>query len=129
MHVDEGTEVGIASAQAGSVIYAKSCLGCHGSEGTGRGKKHFSGFDVGNNTMMLITSGHESQYMPAFGEDYGGPLSDQNLADLSAYMNTWKPRNDSGLSAKGLDTLVILMGVAAILFVGGAFMSQVHRRR
>jgi mono/diheme cytochrome c family protein len=129
IQVEVEDETSAASPQVGAVIYAKHCLGCHGREGAGQGKDVFPAFEVGNNTMMLITSGHESQYMPAFGEAYGGPLSDQALADLAAYMNTWEPRADTGPSAKGLDTLVILMGVAAILFVGAAYITQIGIRR
>ncbi len=117
---DEGEEL-----DAGAQIYATSCYGCHGRSGQGRVPPNFPPLLLTNNALTLVRDGTESPYMPAFGAEHGGPLDDAALEALNAYLASWtisEPLEDP--SSEGYGTLVILMGVAAIVTVGGVIMAR-----
>lgn len=115
----------LGDPQAGAVVYAKFCYGCHGDEGQGRVPPNFPPFGVDQNTSHVIRTGTGSPYMPGFSVEAGGPLIEEQLADLDAYLASWaiEPPEESP-SPAGYSTLVIIMGIAAILFVGGAFLPR-----
>jgi mono/diheme cytochrome c family protein len=109
--------------QAGAVIYATYCYGCHGQEGRGRVPPNFPPLHVSENTLEIVRDGHENQYMPAFGLESGGPLDDQQLEDLTTYMVSWAlvEEEREPASPNGISTLLVILGVAAILFVGWTY--------
>jgi len=107
-------------AQAGAVIYATSCNGCHGVEGAGRGEPAFPPLEfAGERTLQAVRQGTDSPYMPAFGAAHGGPLSDADLDNLAAYLATWTPTPEKKRD-QGVAILVLFAGLAAILGVGTA---------
>lgn len=105
---------------AGAQIYAKFCEGCHGPQGQGRLKPAFPPFKYTSDTLQLVRDKH----VPAFGAAAGGPLSDQQLTDLDTYMASWSLAAKKSESSAGVNVLIIMMGVVAILAVGGAYMSR-----
>lgn len=110
---------------AGAEIYATSCYGCHGRGGQGRVPPNFPPLTVMNNALTVARDGTENPYMPAFGVAHGGPLDDAALDDLGAYLASWsvaEPLDDP--SSEGYGTLVILMGIVAILVVGGVTLTR-----
>ncbi|HML23916.1 MAG TPA: c-type cytochrome [Aggregatilinea sp.] len=110
---------------AGAEIYATSCYGCHGRSGLGRVPPNFPPLTVSNNTLALTRDGTNNPFMPAFGAEHGGPLDDAALDDLNAYLASWtvaEPLEDP--SSEGYGTLLILMGIAALLVVGGVTMAR-----
>jgi mono/diheme cytochrome c family protein len=117
---------------AGAVVYATSCYGCHGLEGQGRGVESFPGFTVSGDTLAVVRTGTGSDTMPGFSAAVGGPLSEQQLDDLDAYLASWtlpaepSEADDSDIP-EGTNVLLIVMGAAAIIAVGAAYMSQVVR--
>jgi mono/diheme cytochrome c family protein len=108
--------------KAGAVVYAKYCVACHGVEGEGRGQASFPAFEFTDISAQIVGDQHE----PAFGEASGGPLSDQQITDLNAYMATWQsaetPEEESN---KGINVLIVVVGVLAIVTIGGAYLSRV----
>ncbi|HEX3050904.1 MAG TPA: c-type cytochrome [Aggregatilineaceae bacterium] len=113
--------------EAGAVVYAKNCNGCHGREGNGRVPPYFPPFEFKEDVIALLRTGTDSPYMPAFAESSGGPLDDQELQDLETYMASWPPDEEKQDKApEGVSTLVIIMGIASILFVGGAYWARPH---
>lgn len=118
--------------QAGAVVYATSCYGCHGPKGKGRGVENFPGFTVSGDTLAVVRTGTGSDTMPGFAAAVGGPLSEQQLDDLDAYLASWtlpvEPSESGGADIpEGTNVLLIVMGAAAIIAVGAAYMSQVVR--
>ena len=110
---------------AGAEIYAKSCYGCHGREGRGRVPPAFPPLRVTANSLQAVREGTESPYMPAFGAEHGGPLDEPDLENLDTYLASWGVATPvEGPSSEGYGTLVILMGFAAILFVGGIYITR-----
>ncbi|MBN1965298.1 MAG: cytochrome c [Anaerolineae bacterium] len=111
--------------QAGAVLYATYCYGCHGERGRGRIPPDFPALRVTDDTPRLIREGPENDIMPGFGVDSGGPLDDQQVEDLTTYLASWALEDDEDrASAKGVNTLLMIMGIAAILMVGGAYMAR-----
>lgn len=108
--------------QAGAIVYAKFCNGCHGPEGKGRQKPGFPAFKFSADTTLQVV---REQHVPAFGAAAGGPLSDQQLTDLETYIASWSltEKKDEPRTA-GMNVLIVVMGIGAILTVGAAYMSR-----
>lgn len=63
--------------------------------------------------------------MPAFSAESGGPLDDTQLKDLDAYLASWKLHEpEPEPSARGIDTLVVIMGVLAVGAVGWVYLAR-----
>ena len=86
--------VGVASAQEGDpdrggMLYVENCAVCHGVDGQGRigaSLANFPGIQPGPNVQETIARGVQGSLMPAWGQSFGGPLSDEDIADLAAYV-------------------------------------------
>ena len=75
--------------ERGGELYLQNCAVCHGVDGTGRigaNLENFPAIDVGAVLAVTITDGIEGTVMPAWGRVNGGPLSDGDIADISAYI-------------------------------------------
>ncbi len=109
--------------QVGAVVYATSCYGCHGDRGKGRVPPHFPPFKVTGDSLRAVREGGTSPYMPAFAAASGGPLSEQDLENLDTYLASWSlATRRENPSPQGYSTLLIIVGVGAILVVGAAYM-------
>lgn len=90
---------GAALAQAGgdpengARLYAENCLVCHGENGEGRTGAELNDAFVSVNPEAFIrdtiSNGRPGTLMPTWGEDNGGPLTDEEIDDLIAYVATW----------------------------------------
>ncbi|RPJ02526.1 MAG: hypothetical protein EHM39_01665, partial [Chloroflexi bacterium] len=106
----------------GAVVYAKFCNGCHGAQGEGRGESLFPPFEFSDGTAAFVSAQHD----PAFGETAGGPLSDEQIADLETYLASWQAGegDDDQPRSEGINVLIVLGGALAILAIGGAYLSR-----
>jgi mono/diheme cytochrome c family protein len=108
----EGAIIGATQAeriQAGEELYAEHCADCHGAEGEGGEIKDRPGevtapinsedslvthFD--DTIAQIISFGQPGEGMQAFGRAYGGPLSDQQIRAIIAFMRSWaEPEEES----------------------------------
>ena len=106
---------------AGATVYAKFCNGCHGSEGKGRTTPDFPPFKFSSDSISVVRDKHQ----PGFSAASGGPLSDQQLTDLETYLASWALQDaEKKPESAGYNMLLIVMGVAAIMVVGLAYMSR-----
>lgn len=103
----------------GAVVYARFCAGCHGAEGKGRSQLKAPAIELNANTLKTVAEEHA----PAFGADSGGPLSETQLIDLETYMASWALHEDEPKDT-GLNVLIVVMGAAAILVVGGVYLTR-----
>lgn len=76
----------------GSQIYDANCAVCHGLEGQGRVgvnlSQDFPAIDPEAFTRAVIEQGVAGTTMPAWGQQYGGPLNDQDITDVSAFVSS-----------------------------------------
>jgi cytochrome c oxidase cbb3-type subunit 3 len=76
-------------SERGAMLYQTYCQMCHGPDGRGRvgaNLQDFPGIAVDAAVQQTVTNGIEGSVMPAFGEVQGGPLSDADVADITAYV-------------------------------------------
>ena len=84
--------VGVAAAQdtdRGGELYQTYCAMCHGEDGGGRvgaDLNNFPGIDTSAAISQVILNGISGSPMPSFGVDRGGPLSEGDAEDISAYL-------------------------------------------
>lgn len=122
---------------AGAVLYAQNCKVCHGLDGQGRIgatlAKSWPGIRPDLTVKATISDGIAGSWMPAWSQAKGGPLTDVEVNDLTAYILSL-PAAPSGdvaaqptsapeppgrlASAIGIIVLVVLsIGLVAILIL------------
>jgi mono/diheme cytochrome c family protein len=77
--------------QRGGQLFAENCAVCHGVDGQGRvgaSLESFPGIDPGAAIETTVTNGIPGSVMPAWGQANGGPLSEQDIRDIAAYIVT-----------------------------------------
>ncbi|MCZ7541467.1 MAG: c-type cytochrome [Anaerolineae bacterium] len=126
-HLPERVEGFAGDPAAGAAVYARSCAGCHGAGGAGRDAPAFPRLDgEASQIVRVARQGHESPFMPAFSVGQGGPLSDDQLADLEAYLATWAgheaPQEPD--DSRGYSLLIVVAGAVAILLLGVTYMAR-----
>ena len=89
------TAAGSAAAQGGDAergakLFAENCAVCHGADGRGRIgatlTTDFPAIDVQAFVKGTVQNGLPGTRMPAWSQAKGGPLTDQDIADLAAYV-------------------------------------------
>ena len=80
----------------GRTIYAAQCVSCHGAQGEGGVGPALNNRTVLKNTLdevyfSVIRSGVPSTQMPAWSVDYGGPLTDEDVRSVVAFIRAWEP--------------------------------------
>jgi mono/diheme cytochrome c family protein len=76
----------------GSQIFDADCAVCHGSEGQGRTgvtlSNEWPAIDPTAFTRTVIEQGVSGTVMTPWGQRYGGPLNDQEIADVVAFVTS-----------------------------------------
>jgi len=92
----------------GAVLYDENCVVCHGTDGEGRiGAtlvKLWSGIRPDLSIKNTINSGVPGSAMPAWGQAYGGPLSESEIDDIVSFILS---RSDSP-SRQASPTVVVV---------------------
>lgn len=80
----------------GRNIYETQCVTCHGAQGEGG-----IGFVLNSKTLLnntpdevffsLVRSGVPNTQMPAWSVEFGGPLTDEDVRNVVAYIRSWEP--------------------------------------
>lgn len=89
--------------QEGQLLYYESCANCHGDNGQGSvgpalNTKSLLEKVSDDQLFSLILTGVPGTGMPAWGQNFGGPLTDEESRQLVAYIRSWKPSQDEGPS-------------------------------
>jgi len=81
-------------AKRGVQVYNENCAMCHGANGEGRIgatlDKDWAGINVTTFLNTTIARGVGGSRMPAWSQAYGGPLTNQQVSDVAAYVLTLK---------------------------------------
>jgi mono/diheme cytochrome c family protein len=85
-----------ASELAGHDLYAENCATCHGEDGEGGSGPAFNsrGFlrTASDEALFNLTrTGIPGTAMPAWGQSFGGPFTDQEIAEMVAFIRAWEP--------------------------------------
>ncbi len=80
----------------GEEVYASSCATCHGDQGQGvdspaLNSREFLTASTEEHVYRLASVGIPGTAMPSWSSDLGGPLTDEQLRAVSAYIMTWLP--------------------------------------
>lgn len=80
----------------GEAIYAAQCAACHGAAGEGGVGPPLKNRKVLKDTsdqifFSVIRSGVPNTQMPSWSVDFGGPLTDEDIRDVVAFMRAWEP--------------------------------------
>lgn len=81
---------------AGAVLYRENCAACHGEQGQGQvgpalNSKEFLGTTLDEVLFSLIRTGVPGTVMPAWGQAFGGPLTDEQVSQVVASIRAWEP--------------------------------------
>ncbi len=117
---------GQGNPAAGAVVYAYSCLGCHGRDAKGRGESNFPRFTIDENSVRVAATGDGHGFVAAFADNAGGPLSPSQLDNLDAYLRTVEVEKDEE-GPQGVTILLMVLGLGAVGIVGGVYVAA-HRQ-
>lgn len=112
----------------GAVVYQENCAMCHGAEGIGYFgaplAKNWPGPEPAAFIQSVVRSGIPGTMMPAWGAEEGGPLTGEQIKDVSAYVLSLSPAMQELATPQtqegplGLGTsLLILAALVAIVVV------------
>jgi mono/diheme cytochrome c family protein len=80
--------------EQGSVLYTENCAVCHGPNGEGRVgatlAKSWPSIRADLQIKTTIERGVAGSAMPAWDQAYGGPLTQQEIGDIVAYISSWE---------------------------------------
>ncbi len=82
---------------AGQALFKANCALCHGDNGEGTpGRPALNDKGLLSNAtddtlFSVISSGVPNTEMPAWNQSHGGPLTDENVRQLVAYLRAWEP--------------------------------------
>jgi mono/diheme cytochrome c family protein len=89
-----------ALVMGGRQLWAQNCTTCHGVSGQGGtapalNSQEFLGGASDLQIHGIIAGGVPGTAMPAWWNEYGGPLTDQQISELVAYLRAWQPKAPS----------------------------------
>lgn len=84
-----------AQTVAGHQLYELNCAPCHGEQGEGvdapaLNSQEFLQSVSDEQTHGIIAGGIPGSAMPAWLDDYGGPLTHQQVAAIVAFIRSWE---------------------------------------
>ena len=85
------------AVSAGQTIFQNNCTLCHGDSGQGTrnrpalNDKQFLDSTNDDVIFSVISSGVPNTEMPAWNQSHGGPLTDEDIANVVAFLRAWQP--------------------------------------
>ncbi len=85
-----------AAVAAGKDLYTKNCATCHGLDGEGSDAPALNSRQFLNTTddgtiFSVVSSGVPNTEMPAWNQSHGGPLTDEDIKNVVAFIRSWQP--------------------------------------
>lgn len=119
----------VGDPSQGAVDYQANCTVCHGDQGQGRFGKPLAQSWPGNQPEVfirqVIREGISGSVMPGWSQDLGGPLSDEEIDNVTAYILTLSPVSVSPTPSTpeegpfDLTVSLIAFGAIALLIIIG----------
>ena len=119
----------------GAQLFTTNCALCHGTSGEGRIGANLSqdwpSIRPDLRVKSVIESGVPGSVMPAWSQTNGGPLSDQEINDITAYILTWSGSNTESATQetvagplRGWPVWIIFIGVFILIIVAVVYYSR-----
>ena len=101
--ISDGTRLALAAEELsterihrGQEFYEQQCAACHGADGEGGLGPALNDGQLLKGTLndvffSVIRSGVPNTQMPAWSVDFGGPLTDEDIRDVVAFVRAWEP--------------------------------------
>jgi mono/diheme cytochrome c family protein len=117
----------------GAVLYAENCAVCHGANGEGRVgaelDKVWPSIRPDLRIKTVIENGVSGSPMPAWSQKNGGPLTEQDINDVVAFVLSWQdqaapsgevptPTPAPSVLSGPLGILVLVAGLLVLVLVG-----------
>jgi len=85
-----------AAVEAGAGLYTENCAACHGDQGEGLVGPPLNSRELLRTTpdellFSLTRTGVPGTNMPAWGQVFGGPFTDEQVDQLVSYLRAWEP--------------------------------------
>jgi cytochrome c oxidase cbb3-type subunit 3 len=100
------------SVNEGQTLFGTYCQECHGKDGEGNdgpplNDKHFLKDTNDPTIFSVISSGVPGSEMPAWNQALGGPLTDQQVSQLVAFIRNWEAQApDRAAAAEAADPAI-----------------------
>ena len=94
LRADAKVEQQTSYTKSGTVLFSQNCASCHGNEAKGGStaptlhSKQFLATTSDEQISMLIAGGVSGTSMSAWNLDFGGPLTEQQIAQITAYLRS-----------------------------------------
>jgi mono/diheme cytochrome c family protein len=119
----------------GAQLYTVNCAVCHGDDGEGRIganlARPWSSVRPDLRIKSVIESGVEGTFMPPWSQEHGGPLTDQDINDITAYILTWSgteagsPTQSPSIGPlTGWPVWVIFIGAFVLIIIAIVYYSR-----
>jgi mono/diheme cytochrome c family protein len=119
--------------EAGYTVYAQNCVACHGPEGEGRIgatlDRPFAAISPDAFIIQTISRGVEGSLMPPFAQANGGPLTEQQINDVAAYVFSLQrtapaPSGERVGRGSALPLVFILVGILVVIVALGVSVQR-----
>jgi len=86
----------LAAETAGRTLFADNCTACHGENGEGGVGPALNSRELlkttADETLFSLThTGVPGTVMPAWGQAFGGPFTDEQIRQIVAFVRAWEP--------------------------------------
>jgi mono/diheme cytochrome c family protein len=117
-------------ATRGAMLYDENCALCHGPEGEGRIgatlARDWPSFRPALTVRSVVANGIPGSLMPAWSQANGGPLTEGEIDDITAFVLTWQgvgaaplePTQTPGEITLGLSWLIWVIVLVLLLMIG-----------
>jgi len=117
----------------GAVLYAENCALCHGPDGEGRVgatlAKAWPSIRPDLRLKTIVEEGVAGSPMPAWSQQRGGPLTDEDVNDIVSFITSWEaqavpagpvptPIPAPSVLSGPLGVLVLVAGLLALALIG-----------
>jgi LPXTG-motif cell wall-anchored protein len=118
----------VGDPNQGALLYDENCAVCHGPEGKGR-----IGVNISNafpsirpdlSIKNIIVNGVSGSPMPAWSQANGGPLTDQQINDITSFVLALEASSSSGAATPTVTPVVAQTNNTWLIWVG-AFVALV----
>lgn len=122
----------------GKVLFFENCAMCHGEDGQGRSgaslDKGFASINPQQFVRATVAQGIDNTAMPAWSQNHGGPLTEGEIDDISAFVLTLArpaqpapaatPAPAAGGGTNWLVIILLMIGVVVVILLVVAFSGR-----